>query len=234
MSDIGYFEFVFVRMEDVVFSEVLSFIFVEKFKQECFFNFKMVFLYYSYFVKFLKELTLFMDELEENFRSMLKSVVIKVITVFVIKIVEYSEMVSFFEILRKMREFCILEENEVCGFGLVAFYFDIVKLILNVNIEFSVVFVFRKFGSFELLVGYLGQIFIRNFVVGDDEFRSDRLQVEIKDIKLYFLNCIQLVGREGFGFEVGRIFCFFGSVSVNSQEEVYFIRYDFFEFLYRG
>lgn len=97
-----------------------------------------------------------MDELEENFRSMLKSVVIKVIIVLVIKIVEYSEMVLFFEISKKIREFFVLEENEIYGFGFFFFRSDIVKFILNINIEFLVVFIFWRFGSFELLVGYLG------------------------------------------------------------------------------
>lgn len=87
---------------------------------------------------------------------MLKSVVSKVIIVLVIKIVEYSEMVLFFEIFRKIWEFFILEENEIYGFDLVLFFLDIVKLILNINIELLVVFIFWKLGSFELLVGYLG------------------------------------------------------------------------------
>ncbi|XP_068395011.1 intermembrane lipid transfer protein VPS13D isoform X2 [Eschrichtius robustus] len=235
ISDIGYFESVFVRMEDAALTEALSFTFVEKFKQECFLNLKMASLHYNHSAKFLKELTLSMDELEENFRNMLKSAATKVTTVLATKTAEYSEMVSLFETPRKARESFILEENETYGFGLGASHSDTVKLILNINIESPVVSIPRKPGSPELLVGHLGQIFIQNFVAGDDESRSDRLQVEIKDIKLYSLNCTQLAGREGPGPEVSRPFCPpSGPASANSQEEAHFTRHDFFESLHRG
>ncbi|XP_046938960.1 intermembrane lipid transfer protein VPS13D isoform X5 [Lynx rufus] len=235
VSDIGYFESVFVRMEDAALSEALSFTFVEKSKQECFLNLKMASLHYNHSAKFLKELTLSMDELEENFRSMLKSAATKVTTVLATKTAEYSEMVSLFETPRKTREASIFEENEMYGFGLAGSHSDTVKLILNINIESPVVSIPRKPGSPELLVGHLGQIFIQNFVSGDDESRSDRLQVEIKDIKLYSLNCTQLTGREGPGSEVSRAFGSpSGSASANSQEEAHFTRHDFFESLHRG
>ncbi|VFV29446.1 vacuolar protein sorting-associated [Lynx pardinus] len=235
ISDIGYFESVFVRMEDAALSEALSFTFVEKSKQECFLNLKMASLHYNHSAKFLKELTLSMDELEENFRSMLKSAATKVTTVLATKTAEYSEMVSLFETPRKTREASIFEENEMYGFGLAGSHSDTVKLILNINIESPVVSIPRKPGSPELLVGHLGQIFIQNFVSGDDESRSDRLQVEIKDIKLYSLNCTQLAGREGPGSEVSRAFGSpSGSASANSQEEAHFTRHDFFESLHRG
>ncbi|XP_030180691.1 vacuolar protein sorting-associated protein 13D isoform X2 [Lynx canadensis] len=235
VSDIGYFESVFVRMEDAALSEALSFTFVEKSKQECFLNLKMASLHYNHSAKFLKELTLSMDELEENFRSMLKSAATKVTTVLATKTAEYSEMVSLFETPRKTREASIFEENEMYGFGLAGSHSDTVKLILNINIESPVVSIPRKPGSPELLVGHLGQIFIQNFVSGDDESRSDRLQVEIKDIKLYSLNCTQLAGREGPGSEVSRAFGSpSGSASANSQEEAHFTRHDFFESLHRG
>ncbi|XP_030798084.1 vacuolar protein sorting-associated protein 13D isoform X1 [Rhinopithecus roxellana] len=235
ISDIGYFESVFVRMEDAALTEALSFTFVEKSKQECFLNLKMASLHYNHSAKFLKELTLSMDELEENFRSMLKSAASKVTTVLATKTAEYSEMVSLFETPRKTREPFILEENEIYGFDLASSPSDTVKLILNINIESPVVSIPRKPGSPELLVGHLGQIFIRNFVAGDDESRSDRLQVEIKDIKLYSLNCTQLAGREAVGSEGSRTFCPpSGSGSANSQEEAHFTRHDFFESLHRG
>uniref|UniRef100_A0A8C3W7P5 Vacuolar protein sorting 13 homolog D n=1 Tax=Catagonus wagneri TaxID=51154 RepID=A0A8C3W7P5_9CETA len=235
ISDIGYFESVFVRMEDAALTEALSFTFVEKSKQECLLSLKMASLHYNHSAKFLKELTLSMDELEENFRNMLKSAATKVTTVLATKTAEYSEMVSLFETPRKVREPFILEENEIYGFGLEAAHSDTVKLILNINIESPVVSVPRKPGSPELLVGHLGQIFIQNFVAGDDESRSDRLQVEIKDIKLYSLNCTQLAGREGPGPEVTRVFCPpSGSARANSQEEAHFTRHDFFESLHRG
>lgn len=235
ISDIGYFESVFVRMEDAAVSEALSFTFVEKSKQECLLNLKMASLHYNHSAKFLKELTLSMDELEENFRSMLKSAATKVTTVLATKTAEYSEMVSLFETPRKTRESFVVEENEMYGFGLAGSHSDTVKLILNINIESPVVSIPRKPGSPELLVGHLGQIFIQNFVSGDDESRSDRLRVEIKDIKLYSLNCTQLPGREGPGSEVSRGFCSpSGSASANSQEEAHFTRHDFFESLHRG
>ncbi|XP_029801769.1 vacuolar protein sorting-associated protein 13D [Suricata suricatta] len=235
ISDIGYFESVFVRMEDAALSEALSFTFVERSKQECFLNLKMASLHYNHSAKFLKELTLSMDELEENFRSMLKSAATKVTTVLATKTAEYSEMVSLFETPRKTREASIFEESEIYGFGLAGSHSDTVKLILNINIESPVVSIPRKPGSPELLVGHLGQIFIQNFVSGDDESRSDRLQVEIKDIKLYSLNCTQLAGREAPGSEVGRAFGSpSGSASAHSQEEAHFTRHDFFESLHRG
>ncbi|KAK1340487.1 hypothetical protein QTO34_019057 [Cnephaeus nilssonii] len=235
VSDISYFESVFVRMEEGALHEALSFTFVEKSKQECFLNLKMASLHYNHSAKFLKELTLSMDELEENFRSMLKSAATKVTTVLATKTAEYSEMVSLFETPRKTRESFSLEDNEIYGFSLAASHADTVKLILNINIESPVVSIPRKPGSPELLVGHLGQIFIQNFVSGDDESRSDRLQVEIKDIKLYSLNCTQLAGREGPGSDVSRTSCPpSGSASTNSQEEAHFTRHDFFESLHRG
>ncbi|XP_054993601.1 intermembrane lipid transfer protein VPS13D isoform X1 [Sorex araneus] len=233
VSGISYFES--VRMEDAALTEALSFTFVEKSKQECFLNLRMASLHYNHSAKFLKELTLSMDELEENFRSMLKSAATRVTTVLATKTAEYSEMVSLFETPRKTRESVSLEENEIYGFDLAAPHSDTVKLILNINIESPVVSIPRKPGSPELLVGHLGQIFIQNFVAGEDESRSDRLQVEIKDIKLYSLNCTQLAGREGAASEVSRTFCPpSGSASVSSQEEAQFTRHDFFESLHRG
>ncbi|XP_060026866.1 intermembrane lipid transfer protein VPS13D isoform X2 [Erinaceus europaeus] len=233
INDIGYFES--VRMEDAVLHEALSFTFVERSKQECFLSLKMASLHYNHSAKFLKELTLSMDELEENFRSMLKSAATKVTTVLATKTAEYSEMVSLFETPRKTRESLTLEESDIYGFGLTACRSDTVKLILNVNIESPVVSIPRKPGSPELLVGHLGQIFIQNFVAGDDESRSDRLQVEIKDIKLYSLNCSQLAGRESPGSEANQVSCpSSGSASADSQEEAQFTRHDFFESLHRG
>ncbi|MEJ1272417.1 vacuolar protein sorting 13D [Cricetulus griseus] len=235
VSDIGYFESVFVRMEDAALTEALGFTFAEKSKQECFLNLKMASLHYNHSAKFLKELTLSMDELEENFRSMLKSAATKVTTVLATKTAEYSEMVSLFETPKKTREPFVLEESEIYGFGLPSPRSDTVKLILNINIESPVVSIPRRPGSPELLVGHLGQIFIQNFVAGDDESRSDRLQVEIKDIKLYSLNCTQLAGRDSAGPEVTRTFCPpSGSASATSQEEAHFTRHDFFESLHRG
>ncbi|EQB79033.1 vacuolar protein sorting 13 D-like protein [Camelus ferus] len=131
ISDIGYFESVFVRMEDAALTEALSFTFVERAKQECFLNLSMASLHYNHSAKFLKELTLSMDELEENFRSMLKSAATKVTTVLATKTAEYSEMVSLFETPRKARDCFILEEDEIYGFG-TAFH-----ILNNTTIQFK-------------------------------------------------------------------------------------------------
>ncbi|KAF6112219.1 vacuolar protein sorting 13-like protein D [Phyllostomus discolor] len=235
LSDIGYFESVCVGVEDAALSEALSFTCVEKSKQECFLSLRMASLHYNHSAKFLKELALSMDELEENFRSMLKSAATRVTTVLATKTAEYSEMVSLFETPRKTRESFSLEDSDLYGLGPAASHADTVKLILNVNIESPVVSIPRKPGSPELLVGHLGQIFIQNFVAGDDESRSDRLQVEIKDIKLYSLDCTQLAGREGAGSDASRASCPpSGPASASSQEEAHFTRHDFFESLHRG
>ncbi|KYO48964.1 vacuolar protein sorting-associated protein 13D isoform D [Alligator mississippiensis] len=65
--------------------DALSFTFTEQSKDECSLNLKMASLHYNHSAKFLKELTLSMDELEENFRSMLKSAATKVTTVLATK-----------------------------------------------------------------------------------------------------------------------------------------------------
>uniref|UniRef100_A0A6I8NRD1 Vacuolar protein sorting 13 homolog D n=1 Tax=Ornithorhynchus anatinus TaxID=9258 RepID=A0A6I8NRD1_ORNAN len=235
ISDIGHFESVSVKMEDSGLTEALSFTFVEKSKQECSLNLKMASLHYNHSAKFLKELTLSMDELEENFRVMLKSAATKVTTVLATKTAEYSEMVSLFETPRKLRDSFNVEENVMYGLDSTTVATDTVKLILNVNIESPVVSIPRKPGSPELLVGHLGQIFIQNFVAGTDESRSDRLQVEIKDIKLYSLNCTLLGGRKGSGSEASQTpRPPSGAASASSQEDTHFTRHDFFESLHRG
>lgn len=61
--------------------EALSFTFFEKSKEEIALNLKMASLHYNHSAKFLKELTLSMDELEDNFRNMLKTAASKVSSV---------------------------------------------------------------------------------------------------------------------------------------------------------
>ncbi|XP_018408139.1 PREDICTED: vacuolar protein sorting-associated protein 13D [Nanorana parkeri] len=211
--------------------EALSFTFVEKSKEEIALNLKMASLHYNHSAKFLKELTLSMDELEDNFRNMLKTAASKVSSVLATKTAEYSEMVSLFETPRKHWDSVQFEADEYDGFCPVGAKIDTVKLILNINIESPVVSIPRTPGSTELLVGHLGQIFIQNFVSDEDHSSSDRLQVEIKDIKLYSLNSNVLAQKEYQRSESESSRSMSGSASVSSQEEANFTRHDFFESL---
>ncbi|XP_068096572.1 intermembrane lipid transfer protein VPS13D isoform X2 [Hyperolius riggenbachi] len=212
--------------------EALSFTFIEQSKEEFALNLRMASLHYKHSAKFLKELTLSMDELEDNFRGMLKTAASKVSSVLVTKTAEYSEMVSLFETPRRHRDSVHYDTDEYDGFCPVGAKLDTVKLILNINIESPVVSIPRTPGSPELLVGHLGQIFIQNFVSDDDQTRSDRLHVEIKDIKLYSLNSNVLAGHKEHKHSESESSCSMsGSASVSSQEEAHFTRHDFFESL---
>ncbi|XP_029434245.1 vacuolar protein sorting-associated protein 13D isoform X2 [Rhinatrema bivittatum] len=236
-NTMDYRESAFAEAEDAGnLTEALSFTFTEKSKEECSLNLKMASLHYSHSAKFLKELTLSMDELEENFSSMLKSAASKVSMVLATKTAEYSEMVSLFEMPRKARDpfhFVNFKADELCP---PSDETDTVKLILNINIESPVVSIPRKPGSSELLVGHLGQIFIQNFVSGEeDESSSNRLQVEIKDIKFYSLNSSQLTGGRGSRSDVTKtLHPSSDNASISSQEETHFTRHDFFESLHKG
>ncbi|XP_064381693.1 intermembrane lipid transfer protein VPS13D isoform X1 [Dromaius novaehollandiae] len=236
ISDIGYFESLFFRLDDGSgLPDALSFTFAEKSKEECSLNLKMASLHYNHSAKFLKELTLSMDELEENFRSMLKSAASKVTTVLATKTAEYSEMVSLFDTTPRSRDIANLEDNEGYAFGSPPLKTDTIKLILNVNIESPIVSIPRKPGSPELLVGHLGQISIQNFIPGEDDSTSDRLQVEIKDIKMYSLNSSQFMSKKESASEISHgLHASSGPASINSQEESHFTRYDFFESLHKG
>ncbi|XP_074831975.1 intermembrane lipid transfer protein VPS13D isoform X2 [Carettochelys insculpta] len=236
INGVGYLESVFVRLDDgSSLPDALSFNFTEQSKEECSLNLKMASLHYNHSAKFLKELTLSMDELEENFRSMLKTAATKVTSVLATKTAEYSEMVSLFDTTPRARDPFNLEDNEEDGFGPSSLKTDTIKLILNVNVESPIVSIPRKPGSPELLVGHLGQISIQNFVAGEDESRSDRLQVEIKDIKMYSLNSTQFMFRKEPAFEMTQgVPPPSGTASVSSQEESSFTRHDFFESLHKG
>ncbi|XP_053546399.1 intermembrane lipid transfer protein VPS13D isoform X2 [Bombina bombina] len=212
--------------------EALSFTFSEQSKEELSLNLKMASLHYNHSAKFLKEMTLSIDELEDNFRNMLKSAASKVSSVLVTKTAEYSEMVSLFEPPRKHRDSFQYDTVEFDEFDATNANTDPVKLILNINIESPVVSIPRKPGSPELLVGHLGRIFIQNFVTDDDLSRSDRLQVEIKDIKLYSLNISSLTARKQSASEPPHLVS--GNTSVSNQEEAHFTRHDFFESLHKG
>ncbi|XP_063799608.1 intermembrane lipid transfer protein VPS13D isoform X1 [Pseudophryne corroboree] len=236
VSEAETFESIFgTRDNNYIPMEALSFTFIEQSKEEFALNLKMASLHYNHSAKFLKELTLSMDELEDNFRNMLKSAASKVSSVLATKTAEYSEIVSLFEPPRKHRDSAQDEADEYDGICPLNAKIDTVKLILNINIESPVVSIPRNPGSPELLVGHLGQIFIQNFVSDDDQSRSDRLQVEIKDIKLYSLNSSLLAGRKEFRCSESESSCpVSGSASVNSQEETQFTRHDFFESLQKN
>uniref|UniRef100_A0A8C3DPQ3 Vacuolar protein sorting 13 homolog D n=1 Tax=Corvus moneduloides TaxID=1196302 RepID=A0A8C3DPQ3_CORMO len=236
IGDVNFFESLFFRLDDGnSLPDALSFTFTEKSKEECFLNLKMASLHYNHSAKFLKELTLSMDELEENFRSMLKSAASKVTTVLATKTAEYSEMVSLFDTIPRSRDVASAEDNEGNAFGSQPLKTDTIKLILNVNIESPIVSIPRKPGSSELLVGHLGQISIQNFVPGEDESTSDRLQVEIKDIKMYSLNSSQFTNKKEPASEIPHgPHSSSGPASITSQEETHFTRHDFFESLHKG
>uniref|UniRef100_A0A8C3LM71 Vacuolar protein sorting 13 homolog D n=1 Tax=Chrysolophus pictus TaxID=9089 RepID=A0A8C3LM71_CHRPC len=235
IGDVDYFESLFFRLDDESsLPDALSFTLIEKSKEECSLNLRMASLHYNHSAKFLKELTLSMDELEENFRSMLKSAASKVTTVLATKTAEYSEMVSLFDTTPRSRDVANLEDNDGYAFGSPPLKSDTIKLILNINIESPIVSIPRKPGSPELLVGHLGQISIQNFVPGEDESTSDRLQVEIKDIKMYSLNTSQFMSKKESASEVSQGLHSSGPASINSQEESQFTRHDFFESLHKG
>ncbi|XP_074536599.1 intermembrane lipid transfer protein VPS13D [Halichoeres trimaculatus] len=221
-------------------SEALNFRLLEKFQGECSLKLQMASLHYNHSAKFLKELSLSANEVEDNFRSMLKSAATKVSTVLATKTAEYSGMVSLFETpSRRSRTQSQswnypFEDEEDLSTGepeptLDTFF---VKLTLNVSIESPVVSIPRKPGHPELLVGHLGSIAIQNFVTGQDS-EGEKLQVLVKDIRLYSLNMSQLVlKRTPRGDIVTNI-----SPTRNgsiSQDEPQFTRHDFFESLSRG
>ncbi|KAG8434275.1 hypothetical protein GDO86_012595 [Hymenochirus boettgeri] len=214
--------------------DALSFTFTEHSKEECKLNLQMASLHYSHSAKFLKELTLSMDELEDNFRNMLKSAASKVSSVLVTKTAEYSEMISLFETPRKHKD-SSQYEDEYDGLSRSSPKMDTVKLILNIKIESPVVSIPRYPGSPELLVGHLGQIFIQNFVSDDDLSNSDKLQVEIKDIKLYSLNDSIIRGRKDLRSDVIEpLKAASAEASNHNPEEMHFTREVFFKSLHKN
>ncbi|KAM9299302.1 intermembrane lipid transfer protein VPS13D [Gastrophryne carolinensis] len=231
-SEAESFEGLFARRDtDYIPMEALSFTFTELSKEELSLNLKMASLHYNHSAKFLKELTLSMDELEDNFRNMLKSAASKVSLVLATKTAEYSEMVSLFETPRKHLDSIVQYEADECdGLCLTSGKKETVKLKLNINIDSPVVSIPRTPGSPELLVGHLGQIYIQNFVSDDEQTSSDRLQVEIKDIKLYSLNSKVLTGQKEHQPSESVLL----SGSFSSLEEAHFTRHDFFESLQKN
>lgn len=222
-------------------SEALNFRLVEKSQGECALQLQMASLHYNHSAKFLKELSLSANEVEDNIRSMLKSAATKVSTVLATKTAEYSGMVSLFETpSRKTRtlnqswaytfedEDVAIEESEST---LDTF---LVKLTLNISIESPVVSIPRKPGHPELLVGHLGSITIQNLLTGQNS-KGERLQVLVKDIHLYSLNMSHLFLRKAPRSDNTSSFTLppFQNGST-SHEEPQFTRHDFFESLSLG
>lgn len=221
-------------------SEALNFRLLQKAEGECSLTLQMASLHYNHSAKFLKELSLSANEVEDNFRTMLKSAASKVSTVLATKTAEYSGMVSLFETpSRRARTQSQswaypLEEEEDLALEEQDSALDtfLVKLTLNVSIESPVVSIPRKPGHPELLVGHLGSIIIQNFVPGQDA-EGERLQVLVKDIRLYSVNMSNLVLKGALRGETA------GSASPthsgnSGQDEPQFTRHDFFESLNRG
>ncbi|XP_072305385.1 intermembrane lipid transfer protein VPS13D isoform X3 [Eucyclogobius newberryi] len=215
--------------------EALNFKFSEKSRGECLLQLEMASLHYNHSAKFLKELTLSANEVEDNFRSMLKSAASKVSTVLVTKTAEYSGMVSLFETpSRRARtqsqcwaypfdeaEEDLLEESQS---SIDTF---LVKLTLNIEIESPVVSIPRKPGHTELLVGHLGRISIKNFVTGQG-CEEEQLQVLVRNIRLYSLNLSHLdLKKTHADKETASDLC-------EGFSTVQFTRHDFFEYLSGG
>ena len=108
----------------------------------------------------------------------------------------------------------------------------LVKLTLNISIESPVVSIPRKPGHPELLVGHLGSIRIQNFLNGQDS-QEERLQVLVKDIRLYSLNMSHLVLKRAPRGDNADYMSPSHNGSI-SQDEAQFTRQDFFESLSRG
>ncbi|XP_034027547.1 LOW QUALITY PROTEIN: vacuolar protein sorting-associated protein 13D [Thalassophryne amazonica] len=221
-------------------SEALNFYLLEKSHGECSLQLLMASLHYNHSAKFLKELSLSANEVEDNFRSMLKSAATKVSTVLATKTAEYSGMVSLFETpTRRTRShsqsWAFNDAESVSTEGLDSTLDTfLVKLTLDISIESPVVSVPRKPGHSELLVGHLGSIKIQNFDTGQESGGS-RLQVFVKDIRLYSLNMSDLVLKKTPGPENASRASMSSSCSGSiSQYEPQFTRRDFFESLSRG
>lgn len=220
-------------------SEALNFRLLERAEGECSLTLQMASLHYNHSAKFLKELSLSANEVEDNFRTMLKSAATRVSTVLASKTAEYSGMVSLFETpSRRTRtqsqSWVYLEEEEDPPTEEPDSTLDtfMVKLTLNISIESPVVSIPRKPGHPELLVGHLGSIIIHNFAPGQDA-EGERLQVLVKDIRLYSVNMSNLELKGALRGEAAARASPTHSGS-STQEEPQFTRHDFFESLNRG
>ncbi|KAM4563375.1 intermembrane lipid transfer protein VPS13D isoform 4-T4 [Odontesthes bonariensis] len=221
-------------------TDALNFRLMEKSQGECSLQLQMASLHYNHSAKFLRELSLSANEVEDNFRSMLKSAATKVSTVLATKTAEYSGMVSLFETpsrrtrtLSQSWAYSFEDEEDVPAEELESTLDTfLVKLTLNISIESPVVSIPRKPGHPELLVGHLGSIRIQNFLNGQDS-QEERLQVLVKDIRLYSLNMSHLVLKRAPRGDNADYLSPSHNGSI-SQDEAQFTRQDFFESLSRG
>ncbi|KAM4737865.1 intermembrane lipid transfer protein VPS13D isoform 3-T3 [Anableps anableps] len=221
-------------------TDALNFQLKEKSQGECSLKLQMASLHYNHSARFLRELSLSANELEDSFRSMLKNAATTVSTVLATKTAEYSGRVSLFETpSRRTRmssqswaysfdneEDVSMEEPES---ALDTFF---VKLTLNISIESPVVSIPRKPGHPELLVGHLGSITIENFV-NDEDSQGERLQVLVKNIQLYSVNMSHLILKRASKEERADTSSPSHNGNIN-KDESQFTRHDFFESLYRG
>ncbi|MEQ2175513.1 hypothetical protein GOODEAATRI_018646, partial [Goodea atripinnis] len=221
-------------------TDALNFQLKEKSQGECSLKLEMASLHYNHSAKFLRELSLSANELEDSFRSMLKNAATTVSTVLATKTAEYSERVSLFENPSRRtrtssqgwahsfdnKEDDSTEEPES---ALDTFF---VKLTLNISIESPVVFIPRKPGHPELLVGHLGRIKIQNFLNNEDS-QGERLQVLVKDIRLFSVNMCHLVLKRASKEERADNYSPSHNGNV-SKDESQFTRHDFFESIIRG
>ncbi|XP_023192292.1 vacuolar protein sorting-associated protein 13D isoform X1 [Xiphophorus maculatus] len=221
-------------------TDALNFQLKEKSKGECSLKLKMASLHYNHSARFLRHLTLSANELEDSFRSVLKNAATTVSTVLASKTAEYSGRVSLFETpSRRTRTSsqswgCSFDHEEDVSMrepesALDTFF---VKLTLNIFIESPVVSIPRKPGHPELLVGHLGSITIQNFVNGKDSLR-ERLEVLVKDIRLYSVNTSHLVLKRPPREEKAATSSPSHTGNFNTDESQ-FTRHDFFESLSRG
>ncbi|XP_043974274.1 vacuolar protein sorting-associated protein 13D isoform X2 [Gambusia affinis] len=220
-------------------TDALNFQLEEKFKGECSLKLRMASLHYNHSARFLRHLRLSANELEDSFRSVLKNAATTVSTVLASKTAEYSGRVSLFETpSRRTRRSsqswgCSFDQEEDVSTeepesALDTFF---VKLTLNISIESPVVSIPRKPGNPELLVGHLGSITIQNCDNGKGS-QAERLEVLVKDIRLYLVNTSHLVlkrPRE----ENADTSSPSHTGNVN-KDESQFTRHDFFESLSRG
>ncbi|XP_072222806.1 intermembrane lipid transfer protein VPS13D isoform X2 [Leuresthes tenuis] len=221
-------------------TDALNFRLMEKSQGECALQLEMASLHYNHSAKFLRELSLSANEVEDNFRSMLKSAATRVSTVLATKTAEYSGMVSLFETpsrrtrtLSQSWAYSFEDEEDVHAEELESTLDTfLVKLTLNISIESPVVSIPRKPGHPELLVGHLGSIRIQNFLNGQDS-QDERLQVLVKDIRLYSLNISHLVLKRAPRGDNADYLSPSHNGSI-SQDEAQFTRQDFFESLSRG
>lgn len=217
--------------------EALNFHLMEKSEGECSLQLQMASFHYNHSAKFLKELSLSANEVEDNFRSMLKRAATKVSTVLATKTAEYSGMVSLFETpSRRTRtqswDYPFEDEEdlsmEIPESSLQTF---LVKLTLNIHIESPVVSIPRKPGHPELLVGHLGSITIQNLIPGLDS-ENEKLQVLVRDIRLYSLNMTELVLKRAPKGDA--VISMSASHSCRVNDEPQFTRHDFFESISHG